>query len=166
MWAYEQTEELSRESTTHMCGSIGTIIPLAGIVISSLVIQSFIGSLSLEPMVHGLSMVRNRKIIVLSCMCLCFCMSLYVSMKTHIAHCVHRQISIEIYLHACTLSHFSHVWLFLTLWIVAHQAPLSLGFSRQEHWGGLPCPGIEPVSFMSPALAGRFFTTSASWEVP
>ena len=128
--------------------------------------QSFIGSLSLEPMVHGLSMVRNRKIIVLSCMCLCFCMSLYVSMKTHIAHCVHRQISIEIYLHACTLSHFSHVWLFLTLWTVAHQAPLSLGFSRQEHWGGLPCPGIEPVSFMSPALAGRFFTTSASWEVP
>ena len=46
------------------------------------------------------------------------------------------------------------------------------GFSRQEHWNGLPCPspgdlpdsGIEPVALMSPALAGRFFTTSANWE--
>ena len=55
------------------------------------------------------------------------------------------------------LSHFSHVWLCLTLWTVAHQAPLSMGFSRQEYWCGLPCPppgdlphpGIEP---MSPAL--------------
>ena len=52
---------------------------------------------------------------------------------------------------------------------VAHQAPLSLGFSRQESWSGLPCPppgnvplpGIEPVS---PALAGEFLTTSSSWE--
>ena len=57
-------------------------------------------------------------------------------------------------------------------WIVAHQAPLSMGFSRQEYWGGLPCPppgdlrdpGIEPSSLLSPALAGRFFTTSAPWE--
>ena len=47
-----------------------------------------------------------------------------------------------------------------------------LGFSRQEHWrgllfpspGDLPDPGIEPVSLMSPALAGRFFTTSSTWE--
>ena len=52
-----------------------------------------------------------------------------------------------------------------TLWIVACQAPLSMGFFRQEYWSGLPCsppgdlpyPGIEPVSLMSPALAGRFF---------
>ena len=36
------------------------------------------------------------------------------------------------------LSHFSHVWLCLTPWTAAHQAPLSLGFSRQEHWSGLP----------------------------
>ena len=49
-----------------------------------------------------------------------------------------------------------------------------LGFSRQEYWNGLPYPppgdlpnpGIEPVSFMSPALAGRFFTTGATWEAP
>ena len=41
---------------------------------------------------------------------------------------------------ACMLSHFSHVQLFATLWTVAHQAPLSMGFSRQDHWSGLPCP--------------------------
>ena len=67
----------------------------------------------------------------------------------------------------CMLSHFSHVQLFATLQIVAHQAPLSLGFSRQEHWSRLPFPspgdlpdtGIELVSPTSPLLAGRFFTT-------
>ena len=49
---------------------------------------------------------------------------------------------------------------------------LSMGFSRQESWSGLPCPppgdlphpGIEPTSLSSPALAGGFFTTSATWE--
>ena len=41
---------------------------------------------------------------------------------------------------ACMLSHFSHVQLFETQGTVAHQAPLSMGFSRQEHCGGLPCP--------------------------
>ena len=54
----------------------------------------------------------------------------------------------------CVLSSFSPVWLFATPWTVAHQAPLSMGFSRQEHWSGLPCPspgdhpnsGIEPKS--------------------
>ena len=57
----------------------------------------------------------------------------------------------------------------MTLWTVGCQAPLSMEFSRQEYWSGLPCPplgdlpdpGIEPTS---PALAGRFFTTSATWE--
>ena len=66
------------------------------------------------------------------------------------------------------LSRFSHVWLFTTLWTVARQAPLSMGFSRQEYWSGLPCPapgdlpdpGIEPTSLTSPALAGTFFITS------
>ena len=60
----------------------------------------------------------------------------------------------------------------VTPWIVAHQAPLFMGFSRQEYWTGLPCfppgdlpdPGLEPGSFMSPALSGRFFTTSTTWE--
>ena len=40
----------------------------------------------------------------------------------------------------CVLSHFSCVWLFETLWTVTHLAPLSIGFSRQEYWSGLPCP--------------------------
>ena len=53
----------------------------------------------------------------------------------------------------------------------AYQAPLSKGFSRQEYWNGLPGPppgdlpdpGIKPASLLSPALAGGFFTTSATW---
>ena len=61
-----------------------------------------------------------------------------------------------------------------TLGTVAHQAPLSMGFFRQEYWSGLLCPppgdlpdpGVEPVSLMVPALAGGFFTTSATWEAP
>ena len=60
----------------------------------------------------------------------------------------------------------SCVQLFVTPWTVAHQAPLSRGFSRQEYWSGLPFPspghlpdpGIEPKSLMSPALEGGFFT--------
>ena len=57
-----------------------------------------------------------------------------------------------------------HVQLFVTLWIVAHQAPLSMGFSRQEYWSGLPFPPLgdlpDPgIKAVSPALAGGFFTT-------
>ena len=71
------------------------------------------------------------------------------------------------------LSCFSHVQLFATLWNVAFQAPLCMGLSRQAYWSGLPFlppgdlpgPGIKPVSLMSPALAGGFFTTSPTWEV-
>ena len=74
--------------------------------------------------------------------------------------------------HACVLSHFSHVWLFVMLWTVARQAPLSLGFSRQEYWSGLSFPspgdlpdlGIKLTSLISPAWTGRFFTTGATWE--
>ena len=70
------------------------------------------------------------------------------------------------------LSLFRCVRLFATLWIVACQVPLSMGFSRQEYWSGLPCPlpgdlldsGIESSSLKSSALAGRFFTTSTTWE--
>ena len=66
----------------------------------------------------------------------------------------------------------SHVRLFATPGTVARQAPLSMGFSRQEYWSGLPFPppedlpdpGIEPVSLASPALAGRFLTTRATRE--
>ena len=66
-------------------------------------------------------------------------------------------------LHACMLSRYSRVQLFVTLWTVAHQAPMSMGFSRQEYWSGLPCPppgdlphpGIERGS---PALQADAFT--------
>ena len=66
----------------------------------------------------------------------------------------------------------SRVRLFETLWTVALQAPLSIGFPRQEYYGGLPFPspgdlpkpGIEPRSPASPALADGFFATSTTWE--
>ena len=61
------------------------------------------------------------------------------------------------------------VRLFTIFLRVACQAPLSMGFSRQEYWSGLlfatpgdlPDPGMEPVSLASPALAGRFFTAAS-----
>ena len=61
-----------------------------------------------------------------------------------------------------------------TPWTAAHQAPLSVGFPRQEYCSGLsftppgdlPDPGIESVSLTSPALASRFFTTSATENYP
>ena len=65
-----------------------------------------------------------------------------------------------------------HVRLCETPWTVAPRAPLSLGFSRREYWSGLPCPppgdlpdpGIRPVSLISPALAGGFFSPGSTWE--
>ena len=64
------------------------------------------------------------------------------------------------------------VLLFVAPWTVGHQSPLSVGLSRQEYWSGLTClppgdlsdPDVEPASLTSPALAGRFFTTSTTWE--
>ena len=66
----------------------------------------------------------------------------------------------------------SHVQLFATPWNAASQAPLSMGFSRQKYWselpfpipGDLPNPGIQSVSLVSPALAGRFFTSEPRGE--
>ena len=72
-------------------------------------------------------------------------------------------------MYAYMLSHFSCVRLFPTLWTVARQAPLSMGFSRQECWSGLPCPppgnlpnpGIKPASLTS---ANSFYTAGATWK--
>ena len=72
--------------------------------------------------------------------------------------------------YARMLSHFSRVWLFQTHWTAAHQAPLSMGFSRQEYWSGMPCPppGDLPRPGTGPHLLcllywqGRFFTTRAT----
>ena len=68
----------------------------------------------------------------------------------------------------CTWNHFSCVWLFEALWTVALQAPVFMGFSRQECWsvlpspppGDFPSPGVKLVSPAAPALAGEFFTTA------
>ena len=72
-------------------------------------------------------------------------------------------------MHACVLS---CAWFFVTAWTVNHQAPLSMGFSRQAYGSGLPSPtpgdlshlGIETTSLLSPTLAGSFFTTGGTWE--
>ena len=81
---------------------------------------------------------------------------------------VRKNMYMYIYACACQVS----VQRFSTLWFIAHQAPLFMGFSRQEYWSGLPSlppedlpnPGIKPISLMSPTLAGSFFTTRATWE--
>ena len=73
----------------------------------------------------------------------------------------------------CMLSCFSPVRLFVILWTVASQAPLSMRFPRREQWSewaampssrASPNPEIKPASFVSPALASRFFITSTTWE--
>ena len=73
---------------------------------------------------------------------------------------LHLSLHLLAFASACVLSRFTYVWLFATLWTVALQAPLSMGFSRQEYWSGLPCPSpghlpnprIEPTSSAAPAL--------------
>ena len=73
----------------------------------------------------------------------------------------------------CMPSCYNHVQHFAILWTVACQAPLSMGFSRQRYWSGLPCPPpgylpnpeIEPMFLMFPALVG-LFTTITTQEAP
>ena len=73
---------------------------------------------------------------------------------------------------AYALCVLGRIQLFATLWTIAHQAPLSMGFPRQEYWSGfpfppsgdLPYPGIKSTTPVSPALTTGFFTTSATWE--
>jgi len=75
-------------------------------------------------------------------------------------HVVHLKMHTSNYINVCVLSHFSHVQLFVSLWTAAHQAPLSMGFFKQEYWsrlpfpplGDLPDPGIKPESPASPEL--------------
>ena len=83
------------------------------------------------------------------------------------------RIALKMWMCLCAvLSHFSRVQLFATPWIVDCQAPLSMDFPGNNYCSGLSCPppgdllnpGIKPTSLMSPELAGRFFTTGASWE--
>ena len=70
------------------------------------------------------------------------------------------------------LSRFSCVQLLASAWTIPCQTLLPMGFSRKKYWKGFPWPlpgdvanpGLKPESLMSPALAGRFFTTGATWE--
>ena len=72
-------------------------------------------------------------------------------------------------IHPSVPNHFNHVWLFATLWTVAHQAPQSMRFSRQEYWSGLPSPSpgdlpnpwFKPVSPTSPALQADSLPTES-----
>ena len=61
------------------------------------------------------------------------------------------------------LNHLSCVPLFATLWTVAHQAPLFMGFSRQEYWSGLPCP--PPGNLPDPGIKPVSLRSSANWRV-
>ena len=86
---------------------------------------------------------------------------------SHIGHCrVLSRVPCAIMksLHACLLTSFSCAPLFVTLWTVAHQAPLSMGVCRQEYWSGLPCPPEENFSRLriepeSPALQADSWAT-------
>ena len=74
-----------------------------------------------------------------------------------------------VYMCVCMLSHFGRVWLFATPWTLTLQAPLSMGFSRQEYWSELPCPpprdppdsGVEFMSPVSPVLQVDFLPTES-----
>ena len=62
----------------------------------------------------------------------------------------------------CMLSHISHVQLLVTLWTVAYQAPLSMGFSRKEYWSGLPCP--PPGDLSNPGIEPASPTSNLHWQ--
>ena len=90
----------------------------------------------------------------------------HLAWSTHnFVYYIHVHVCVYVYICLCvSVCTLSYSWLFVTPWTVAHQAPLSMGFSRQEYWSGLPCsppgdlpnPGIKPGSS---ALAGGLFTT-------
>ena len=95
------------------------------------------------------------------------------SLRVETLLCPHLQHQVEKLTSArCVLRRFGRVRLFVALWTIACQAPLSTGFFQARILNGLPCPpagnlpnpGTEPTYLMSPTLAGRFFTTSATWE--
>ena len=89
------------------------------------------------------------------------------------ASCILPVMTVHLCYCACLLSPFSHVQLSVTLWTVGHQAPLTMGLSKQNT--GVGChallqgvfltQGLNPHLLLSLALAGGFFTTSATWEV-
>ena len=113
-----------------------------------------------------------------TCMCAqlytCVCCYIRVRAQLHIHVCAQLHACVLSYIYMCALS-YTYMCVLVcsvvsdsaTPWTVAHQASLSMEFSRQEFWsrlpfpppGDLPDPGIKPVTLSSPALASRFFTT-------
>ena len=126
-----------------------------------------------------LSHFIDSPLVIFSLMYFCFCLVLFLYLLIFV--CVSfawRDIpksiaKVNVKEHTCMLSHFSCVQLFVTLWAAACQASLSMRVSRHEFWSGLLCP--PPRDLPDPrvqthisyvfALAGRFFTTIAAWEV-
>ena len=99
--------------------------------------------------------------------CVCVCVCVCVRARARVCVCVRAR--------ACAHDQsLSYVRLFAAPGTVACQASLSMDFSTQEYWSGFPFPApgdlpdsrVEPTSPAAPALAGRFFTTSATWEAP
>ena len=66
------------------------------------------------------------------------------------------EVTVSLSLVLCVLSHFSHVQLFVTPWTVVHQDPLSMEFSRQEHWSGLPSPFPEDLRMVLESSISEF----------
>ena len=104
------------------------------------------------------------------CVCVCVCVLLGPQRDTEVPKGHACAMDMPDISHECMLSCFSCIRFFETLRTVVCQAPLSMGFSRQEYWnrfpfptpGDLPNPGIKPSSLASPALASGFFTTSTT----
>ena len=107
--------------------------------------------------------------------CFCFCIkviensllsSIFYNPNLHTCPSIHPQMCV------CMPSCFICVQFFATLWTIALQAPLSMGFSRQENWSGWPClpprdlpnPEIKPISLVSLMSAAGLFTTTATKE--
>ena len=84
------------------------------------------------------------------CVCVCVCRCSVVS--NCVNSIIHPNPS-SILVCVCLLSCFSHVQLFATLWTVAHQAPLSMGFSSQGYWSGMPFP--SPGNLLDPEIKPR-----------
>ena len=97
---------------------------------------------------QGIFLTQGSNLRLPHCRQILYCLSHHEERKPHI------NLYLYVCVCVCVLSCFSHVPLSVTSWTVAHQAPLSMGFSRQEYWSGLPCPSsgdlpdaeIEPTS--------------------
>ena len=129
--------------------------------------QSLKGTLQNEPEFQSLWLVTRRKWNSSSC-------SSTFHSKLPASSLVISEGWVACLVHVWMLGLFSRIQLCEAPWTVAHQAPLSMGFSRQEYWSGLPCPppgdfpnpGIKLASLMSLALARGFFSTDTTQEAP